>query len=257
MWVGVDVGGWPAAAVAGLTPVPYVRVSSNASEWTAAGKNVILDDEGPYSPGGVAGVNVGAYVARAVADVRSDPSMAALEVLNEPGGSWFWGSGANSQTNATAYANLLKAVHEAFVTEGITTPILGSYDGGEDNAHTWGEKWWAAGKAYVDGITMPPYCFVNQGSCYLTGSRSNVEAAEAQTGAPVYITEWGLNTSEVSQSQQASGITSFIAWARSKVYIKATVYFNLVSYSGGNLWGVLEENLSKKPSWVALKEGGL
>ena len=121
---------------------------------------------GQYDTEGVAAINVESWVAEAVAQVKANPTIAAIEVLNEPGGEWYWGPEAESTANAAAYARLLKAVHEAFVQEfGSSRPlILASYDGGHDNKVSWGEKVWNEAtnggidvNDYVDGVTVHPY----------------------------------------------------------------------------------------------------
>ncbi len=155
MWVGIQAGNWGPQQYADLKgAVSAVRVdscSSNAefSGWAAAGINVIDDISGdgvcgPYRTGGVQAINIAAWVAGAVAQVKANPTISAVEVLNEPGGDWFWGSEAESTANEAAYASLLKAVHEAFVAEfGSARPlILASYDGGHSQEVSWGEGVW-------------------------------------------------------------------------------------------------------------------
>ena len=52
---------------------------------------------------------------RVVEFVRANPHVYAVEVLNEPGGNWFWGSSSESQGNRESYAQLLIEVHNALV----------------------------------------------------------------------------------------------------------------------------------------------
>ena len=208
-------------------------------------------------------INIAAWVAGAVAQVKANPTISAVEVLNEPGGNWFWGSEAESTANEAAYASLLKAVHEAFVAEfGSARPlILASYDGGHSQEVSWGEGVWNEAtngginvNDYVDGITMHPYSWPTTGS---TGARSNVARAHAKTGKPVYITEVGWNTAEVTQAEQAANIYDFVTWARSTGYVANVTIFEYRDYTANpdeNAWGVETWGGEKKPAYTALKE---
>lgn len=264
MLVGLDAGGWGPGQYADVKgAVSYVRLDSenpqtaSISDWTNAGVKVIDDMSGPYTTGGVKALNQTEWVNRAVAWVRANPAVVAVEVLNEPGGSWFWGSEAESVANATAYGELCKKVHEAFVADfGSARPlILASYDGGHDDEVTWGERVWAATphmNEYVDGITMHPYSELEANPL---GSRANVERAHAKTGLPVYITEIGWETSVVSEDEQASDIYNFIAWARGTGYVAAVTIFNYRDFSNTEgFWGIETWEGRKKPSYTALHE---
>jgi hypothetical protein len=269
MWVGVDAGGWPssvAADVAGAANTVRLDTPSDISGWTAAGLRVDADFSGPYSLLGVSGVNQSQWVARVVSFVRANPEVAAIEVLNEPGGEWFWGPLAESTENEAAYAHLLKAVHEALVANfGSARPLeLASYDGGHDYSTSWGEGVWDEATNggirvddYVDGITDHPYAWPPTTA---EGARANVRKTHEKTGLPVYITEVGWNTAEVSEAEQAADIYSFISWARSTGYVADVTIFNYRDYSPERFWGIERwenpagPNGSKKPSYTALHE---
>jgi hypothetical protein len=201
-----------------------------------------------------------------VAFVRANPSVAAIEVLNEPAGSWYWGAQAESRANEAAYAQLLKALHEAFVADfGASRPlILASYDGGQSDKTGWGEGVWNEAvnggidvDDYVDGITMHPYSWP---FALPWGNRENVERAHAQTGEPVYITEIGWNTAEVTEAEQATNIYNFVTWARSTGYVAAVMVFNYRDYRPDEFWGIERwdnpagADGSQKPSYAALHE---
>ena len=165
MWVGIGAGAWNAAAdIKGS--VSYVTLNTPSSSlvntYNGAGVAVIDCVAGPYTSGGVSQLDANAWAANAVATYRPSASILAIEVLNEPGGTWFWGSNALSQANASAYANLLKTVHNAFVSAfGANRRLfLASYDGGYSGGLTWGQMVWAADPnvaSYIDGITVHPY----------------------------------------------------------------------------------------------------
>jgi streptogramin lyase len=277
MWVGLNAGGWPSAQYADVKgAVSFVRTSGCSTHdefggWAAAGITVIDSLEGTgvcaaYSTGGVKTINVASWVAEAVAQVKANPTIAAVEVLNEPAGPWFWGPEAESTANEAAYASLLKAVHEAFVSEfGSARPlILASYDGGRSQQVSWGEGVWNEAtnggikvNDYIDGITMHPYSWpLNEP----LGSRSNVERAHANTGEPVYITELGWTTAVVTEAEQAENIYNFITWARGTGYVADVTIFGYRDYSPNEFWGIERwgnpagPDGSKKPSYTALQE---
>jgi hypothetical protein len=171
----------------------------------------------------------------------------------------------------------LKAVHEAFVQEfGSSRPlILASYDGGHDNEVAWGEKVWNEAtnggidvNDYVDGVTVHPYGFGGLLSAAL-GDRATVQAAHAQTGKPVYVTELGWSTAtglpglgdqlQWGETEQAVNIYNFVTWARSTGYVAAVEIFNYRDYGTEDFWGIERwgnpagPNGSRKPSYYALK----
>jgi streptogramin lyase len=288
MLVGVNAGGWGPEQYADVREaVSSVRVSgcsSNAefSGWANAGVTVIDDITGagrcgPYDSSGVSAINIASWVAEAVAQVKANPTIAAVEVLNEPGGEWYWGPEAESTANTAAYASLLKAVHEAFVQEfGSARPlILASYDGGHDNGVSWGEKVWNEAtnggidvNDYVDGVTVHPYGFGSLASAAL-GDRATVQAAHAQTGKPVYVTEVGWSTAtnlpvlgavlQFGEIEQAEDIYNFVTWARSTGYVAAVEIFNYRDYGTEDFWGIERwgnpagPDGSRKPSYYALQ----
>jgi hypothetical protein len=245
--------------------VKSVRVDSeveyNVGEWVRAGFEVDGLIAGPYNTGGVKALNVGEWVANALAYVKANPGLRALEVLNEPSGSWYWGSNSESSENAAAYARLLKAVHDAFVANfGSARPlILGSYV--VETELGWGEKLYAADPnvgSYVDGWTAHPYGGTGARSSAALGHRDTVEAVHAKTGKPVYVTEVGWWTEgEVqngvsliySEAEQATDIRNFITWAKGTGYVGAVTIFG---YRGAP--GIETHEGRKKLSYIALRD---
>jgi hypothetical protein len=276
MWVALDVGKWGGIGSEVKGAVNYVRLdspsASTANYYANAGLGVIADIVGPYSSGGVASIDASAWAANAVALYKAAPRIVAIEILNEPGGSWFWGSGATSSTNAAAYARLLKTVHDAFVANfGSSRPrLLASYDGGRSHDTTWGQLVWAANPnvgSYIDGITMHPYGGTSDRSASALGARTNIANAHNATGLPVYVTEIGWPTAvgqsntgdsfQWSEDAQADNIYNFIHWARGTGYLRAVTIFNYRDF-GTNMWyGITRSNGTHKKSYEDLRRATL
>jgi hypothetical protein len=284
MIVGLNGGGWGPSEPADEKPaVNTVRLDTpgDVSEWTNAGMSVIADFSGPYSGGGVASINATNWANNVANWYATDchsttTTCKAIEVLNEPDGSWFWGSNAKDQTNATAYANLLKTVHNTFVSRfGSNHPlILANWD------YTWGSEVWGSDpnvNSYIDGVIVHPYgghsCTSYPTNCSSAhGNVQQVSDAHAATGMPVYLTEVGWPTDcsgscpssanetgdslQWSQRQQADNIYNFINWARSTGYVKAVIIFGSHDYGTNNYYGVEGPSSlgSYKPSFYALGE---
>jgi hypothetical protein len=247
--------------------VSYVRVDTNSSiaGWTAAGLKVINDMSGPYNPGGVSAINANQWAATAVAWYKANPAAVAIEVLNEPAGSWFWGSEAESPANEAAYANLLNVVHAAFVKEfGSARPlILGSYGSASAFEGEWGPAWWRyVNHESVDGVSVHPYGGTDNRSASAEGNRAQVAQAHEQTGKPVYVTEVGWPTAvgqpptgdslQWSEAEQAQNITSFIDWAKSTGYVANVTIFNYRDYGTNDWYGIESSSGRHKPAYAAL-----
>jgi hypothetical protein len=265
--VGLNAGYWGPCEPAELsTVVEYIRLDTppNLAPWTDAGLKVIADESGPYDRRGVSGLDQQAYVAKVLAFVAENPQVWAIEVLNEPGGEWFWGNEAESQANRGAYARLVIAVHDALVARfGAKRPlILASYDGGRVGSNAWGEAWTQDPTALADAdmLTVHPYGGTDDRASSAQGDRAKVEAAHAQTGKPIAITEVGFPTKdaagdslEFNETEQAGNITGIIDWARSQSYVKAIVIYNYRdTRADGGGYGVQRHDGTRKPAWHAL-----
>jgi hypothetical protein len=242
------------------TPVA-IRAATHAeySEWEAArwaGSHVeIIDNvEGPgtycesengrkypveegKATGGkeVRQIEAAVLAKEVLTQLEENPGIAAVDLLNEPGGPWYWGASARCESASTrtgicaenelAYAKLLKATYEALHAKyGSSAPkVLASYDGGWDNSPLWGEAVWKlasehsiALNTYVDGVEVHIYggnathrsrrntveteqhTSFGRGWYYpWEGDRPLVEVAHRNTGKPVYIGEvgWGAGVS--------------------------------------------------------------
>jgi hypothetical protein len=234
--------------------------------------------------GAVTSVGAACWAATAYSFYKSNcPGTSAcpeIEVLNEPGGSWFWGTGANSATSANAYASLLATTWKTFHHHlGTNSPkILASYDGGYATTTTWGQAVWGNTvginvSKYVDGITYHPYgsCTAPVSSCTKPAdNRLNISSAVARAQAsgmklpPAYVTEvgWNTNTSQGwwTEAQQANNICSFVKWAWSEPYVAQVIAYTYLD-TGANWFGMVRwgegsgtVDLSHKPAWNALAE---
>ncbi len=234
-----------------------------------------------YSGNGVSEINPTTWAANALSYYQSNCNAStadcpAIEVLNEPGGDWFWGGNADSQTNASAYAVLLQDTWTAFHNQyGANSPkILASYDGGEAGSVAWGQAVWAANPSvgnYVDGVTVHPYGGTGDASQSALGNRGDITAANQQTNKPVWVTEVGWPTAvgqpatgdslQWTEQQQADNIYNFVTWAKSTGHVAGIMYFGYRDYSTNDWYGLERWNQggstvngSKKPGWYALQQ---
>jgi hypothetical protein len=201
MIVGLNEAGWgPNGATDMAGAVKYDRLDQDtgepATDFANNGVKVDVLFTGPYNTGGVSAINATTWASGALAWYQSHgctpTECPMLEVLNEPDGSWFWGSNASNQTNATAYANLVKTAYITFHNAyGANSPlILGAYEG-----NTWGGEWWSSAiSSYVDGVIVHPYGGTGNVTQSALGNRQLVTDAHNSTGKPVYITEVGWPT---------------------------------------------------------------
>ena len=248
---------------------------------------------GGYSTSGVQSINISSWATGALTYYQANCTQGisecpAVEVLNEPDGSWYWGTGANSQANADAYAKLLQAVWTTFHNAlGSAAPkILGYYS--STSYSSWGSRVWNNTadinvNNYVDGITVHPYggCKTSNGNggndalqanpdSSSLGDRNSVTAAHTATNKRVWITEVGWPTDPGAgcgpsggtsgdseqwiQAAQASNIWAFVQWARQTGYVHAIIYYEYETGSGPADYGVVNRTTGKKLGWTALQQ---
>jgi hypothetical protein len=274
MIVGLDAGNYGNSGAADVRgAVNTVRYDSERGvtaleNFKKAGLRIQMLFPGPYNSGGVCALNASAWATETLAfyKANTNPTQTpVIEALNEPGGTWFWGSNAESSTNAVCYRNLLKKTHEAFHAQyGESAPkILGTLDG--PNGLSFGKAWFTADWAtYVDGFIVHPYGGTGSKAGSALGNHALVESARAMTGGPIYITEVGWPTAvgqpstgdslQWTESEQAANVTNFIAWAHNTGYVAEVVYFNYRDY-GTNAWyGIARADGSHKPAYEALRQ---
>lgn len=268
---GLNAGGWGVASEVPdiLRLGKLVRLDTPSGSLYGYESNaikVIADMSGPYNSSGVSGLNVSSYVERDIALVKSNPHLFAVETLNEPGGSWFWGSNAESTANREAYGRLVIAVHNALVSKfGADRPLqLCSADGGHDNSDAWLEGWSKVPGAVdaCDELTNHPYGGTGERSKAILGNRALVERTIALTHKPVAITEIGFPTKgptgdslQYTETEEAKAIYNFVSWARSKAPSVAlvTIYGYRDATEGGG-YGVELHNGTHKVAYTALRE---
>jgi hypothetical protein len=267
-FVGLNAGYWGSSEpgdVKHVATVVRLDTPPKLTPWESVGLKVIADESGPYSSSGVSGLNHAAYVEKVVNFVKANPHVYAIEVLNEPGGSWFWGSSSESQTNRESYAQLLIEVHNAMVANfGSARPLeLASWDGGHDSSNGWGEGWAknATALADVDGVTSHPYGGTGARASAILGNRRMVEVAHSESGKPVYITEVGFPTKgptgdslQYTELEQAWAIFQFALWARSTGYVKGVTFYGYRDGTEGGGYGVETHQGVKKLAYTALQD---
>jgi hypothetical protein len=263
MVVGVDTGGWGGSLLQEIVGggIPYLRVQQGAAAGAYSVEpghiGSIIFGEG----GSIEGIDAAAYGAE-VASAAARYAPLAVEVLNEPGGSWFW-SDADTPGSFTAYAKLAKVTHEDLAGVTPRPAELCSWDGGQDGDNTFGRGIKADGAlAYCDGVTVHPYGGSSGQDGGAAGNRHEVEVAHSESGLPVYVTEVGWPTDtggpstgdsqQWSEAQQAENITNFVDWARGTGYVRMVMIFNGVDYGSNDFYGIEKSNRQHKLSFAAL-----
>jgi hypothetical protein len=250
----------------------------------SAGLKVDVLYSGPYDTGGVSGMINDSYggeasnwAAAALSYYQTNcpegvSQCPSIEVLNEPSGSWFWGSNAQDSTNETAYAGLVEATWTAFHNAlGSGSPlILASYDSSDGSNSP--SNWWHGVEAananinnYFDGAISHDYG--GDGTPCVTsgqGNRAQTTAAHTYTGKPTWVTEIGWPTDQGdgctgdseqwTDEGQATNIWEYIDWARSTGYVGGVFIFGSNDYGTNDGYGVMTSGGTKKPAWTALGE---
>jgi Bacterial Ig domain len=277
MIVGLDAGNYGSSGAAdvhgAVNTVRYdtERGVSALENFKKAGLRIQMVFPGNYNNDGVCALNPSAWASETLSfyKANTNPTQTpVIEALNEPGGTWFWGPNAESSANATCYRELLKKTHDAFHAQyGEAAPkILGTLDGG--NGLSFGKAWYTSDwRTYVDGFIVHPYGGTGSRSSSALGNRAIVESARAMTGGPIYITEVGWPTAtgqsstgdslQWNESEQATNITNFIAWASGTGYVAEVVYFNYHDYGTNDWYGIVRNDGSHKPAYEALRQAAV
>jgi hypothetical protein len=278
MVVGLNAGNFGTSGVADVkNAVGLVRLDSTLGgttvrNFTNAGVKVELDFSGPYNGGGVGALNAASWVSSTLSWYAANCNPSAcpfVEVLNEPWWPRWWGSNADSQANADAYARILQATWTAFHSRyGSGAPkILASCENSDWNNY-WCSEWRnssavANASQYADGVTVHPYGGTGNRAQSALGTRSEVTTAYSITGKPVYVTEVGWPTAtqcgptgdslQWSQADQATNITNFMEWARGLGYVAAVMYFNYRDFGSCTWYGIETQSGAHKAGYNALK----
>lgn len=224
------------------------------------------DHTGNYNKGGIAAIDVPAFVAVIAKAVYANPNpgLYAVEPINEPAGEWFWGPNANTPQNAAAYAALIRAVWEASKTWSLKAPLLlASCDGGRA-APQWLEWMMAADPKILECFDLPT-AHVYGGTGARTGSaegnRAAVRKVHALTGKQVAVTEVGWPTLKATgdslqwtEAQQAANITGFLQWAKASKEVALTCIYNYRDGANDPGYGLAHPtNGAYKPAWQAFQ----
>ena len=246
-----------------------------------------LDFSGPYSSGGVSALNPTSWAASAVSYFQtycggSTSVCPTIEVLNEPYGSWFWGSNADDQQNAVAYGQLVEDTYTAFHNAyGSNSPkilayvFLGCSNGAAVGCSDSWSNWISAAYPnignYYDGNIDHAYGGAGVSSTLSAeGDRNAITSAYDATGKQQYITEIGWPTDvgaastgdseQWTQTQQADNIYNFVQWSRGTGYVAGIWYYAYFGDGNPGWYGLTTfgENGSTsgthKPGWTALQE---
>jgi len=260
MVVGVDTGGWEGGLLTEIVSggIPYLRVQQGAAPAAYSEEPghiaVVTMSVGPTANPSSAG-------AEAVSIAEKYHPL-TVEVVNEPGNPYFWGSGA--QTDQAAYAKLLEGVHTALLAvPAAQRPVeLASFDGGYEG-DSYGRTLIKDDPRLLElglGWTVHPYG--GHGSNAAEGNRARVTEAYAATKEGVYVTEVGWSTAvgqpaapaslQYTEAQQAANITSFVNWARGLGYVKSVIIFIGVDYGTNEFYGIETSARKHKLSFAAL-----
>lgn len=218
------------------------------------------DTNGQYNTSGVAAINIPAMVAHLTAVVQANPSLYALEILNEPGGSWFWGAIADTATNQAAYAKLVRAIWEARKTWATKPFLLASCDGGHRNLG-WIEGMLKADPKILECFdygTVHAYGGTGERVKAALGDRTTIEKIYAITKKQVAVTEIGWPTEaqtgdslQYNEGEQAVNVAQYLAWAKASGEVVLTTIYN---YRGGKPgYGLARQDATKKPAWSAFQ----
>lgn len=234
--------------------------------------HAIICKAGPYNTGGVTalvGSDNGQSWANAALNLYQTAGVPisrapVFEVLNEPYGSWFWGSNANSQANAEAYGQLIKTTYTTFHNAlGSNCPkiIAATFGNGAGTGQPVGAtpSWWtwlhnkhSDIASYYDGVVMHPYGGTGDRTLSGQGDRNGVTSANLATGKPVYVTEVGWPTAaqtgnttptgdslQWTDAEQATNIGNFLNWAKSTGYVAAVMIYHHYDISSPAFYGII------------------
>jgi hypothetical protein len=262
---GINAGGWnineevSAIKQCAGSHEAAVRLETpgNTSTYSNAGIGVIYLESG-YNTSGVAAISISTAENNARNTLKAHPDIWCYEYLNEPGGSWFFGGSALSESNAAAYCKQLRAVKKVMQEVGSKALLLASFDGGHDSENTWGHYMLKADPGIVnvvDAFSNHPYDGGGANPNSTLVHWSLVEEGHKLTGKPWIISEYGRPLTETTgdspkstEAQQAAADGAMVKKARESGYcLGVTIY----GYRGGK-YGVFSSNGSALPAVAAI-----
>jgi hypothetical protein len=219
----------------------------------------------------------------------ANPSLApdaltAVEIWNEPFGSWFWKPGPDPAAYAALVSATAPAIHA--VSPGMTVLMSGelwSWDNRNGATGTQMQPWITRVLAanprlatLVNGIDVHPYSTPRNLGPYDTAPNAAmsfsrvpmVRAAELRAGAnlPIWITEIGWSTATryqwgISEQAQATDVKGAVQraigeWGSyvSKVFVFGWYRSSGVSGDSEDNYGLLESNGVPKPAWTTITQ---
>lgn len=263
--VGWNGGGWGTADIADakLGKHTGVRLENPASisNYTAAGLKVLwLANH--YSTGGVQSINRAEFLSR----VKTAYAAGAwrIEIENEVGGNWFWGSNAEAAAAFAAYAELLHESHAA----APNARLLASWDGGHAGGSHFGmevlkhdpslhnQPWldWSL-HPYAGSGANPAVASINPPSG-LCGHLPGIDRCHAETGCNVILSELGFPTitgtgdsPHCTEEQQKHGHEMCLAYCRERLYVEGYFAYGYRDGNGAKGYGLVRSDDSKKPAF--------
>jgi cell division septation protein DedD len=211
-------------------------------------------------------VDLNSWLSSAEAQVDSLPAGTLMEVGNE-----MYGKGNWSQDDPSKYGAMYAALANARPNAKLLFNAFGDYtDGGPwsqvNNGGGWLHDALAANpslRTQVKGFTDHPYGAVNENSADDSGGQSLVALHNnaVSLGYPNtdqwYITEVGFNigcsstSCATDQQDQAGKVTTEMNFLLGLPYVRGIWWFQTHDYSGGNNWGLQNNDSTLRPSGVA------
>jgi polysaccharide biosynthesis protein PslG len=187
---------------------------------------------------------------------RYGKTLAALEVWNEPNIDFWW----KTADGPAAYAELLNAAYPAAKQGNASVPVLAGSIAGPNRSYL--EELYAQGiVGNYDGLAIHPY---NEGRAPDDGWVAAIESlreAQQQAGdsAPLWFTEFGWPTTQVSESDQARYLMRSYQLMCNMDFVKAAVVYGLRDtgtdpYNIFENFGIVRRDLSHKPAFDALRD---
>jgi hypothetical protein len=189
--------------------------------------------------------------------------LAAVEIWNEPDQSSDW----VSSNPAGDYAQLLKAAYPAAKAGDPSVPVLAGALAGSDTQFL--TSLYQDGiQGYYDGISIHPYNQAQPPAAAPAGTAVRweftagiqaIHALQLQNGdhTPLWITEFGWDTVDNTQQQQASYITQGYQILAGLPYVKAGIVYELHDDIGGSPsdpnanFGLMTQDYTPKPAYAA------
>ncbi len=216
-----------------------------------------------------------ANVARFVASRYAPMGVHDYEVWNEPNHPYFW----QPQPSATQYVSMLKAAYPALKAgDPHATVLLGGLSGNDYKyLHA---VYRAGGGPYFDAVAVHPYTqsapekqWKSKGNDGGTAGRLSPHCFPAfkeihktmstygDSAKPLWFTEFGWSSNDVSQAQQADYLTRAYAYLSSYRYVKVAMWYSarnnpyLANSNSGTeaQLGLMTTGFSPKPAYQAMR----